>query len=514
MNPGSAAEPGTQFADEPVVMRRLTRSEYDHSVRDILNIDLGLAYNFPGEEVVRGFTNNAFALTFPPLLAEKALAASKQIAARVGNNLSQYVPCAAVAPDAACAQQFIDSFGKSVLRRPVTAEESAGLAAVFQTGNKRSFARGVELVVEALFISAPFFYRVEFGDGVEIAGKPGLARPTSFEMASRLSYLAWNSTPDPQLLALATADALKSPEQVNSEFERLLSDPRARESVALFHGQWLEFSRTDSLNKDPSAFPTWKIEMRDAFRKELELFVDHAAWESSRGFEDLFTSNSDFANAELARFYGVSGPAGAAFEPVTLDASTRSGLFSRAGFLAFEGFDRTSPVRRAAFIRRQLLCQDPPPPPKDVPLLANDVSGASTVRERVTAHTNAPGCAPCHQLLDPLGFGLERYDAIGQYRETENGVTVDDTGAAYQSDIGDFKGAVELGQKYAASSQAQQCFAQQWYRFAFGRSPSVERFPSVQALATGVAATGGDYKSLLRRLVVLDEFVYRPKGSL
>ncbi len=515
MNPGTGNSPPalSQLQDEPVVMHRLTGTEYDNTVRDLVGTNLQLARTFPSKEVARGFDNNAFTLTFPAQLAESAYTASQQVAQRISSNLATFVPCAST-PDQACARQFITSFGQQVLRRPLAADEIEKLVAVFDVGNRRTFARGIELVVSSLTISAPFWYRMEFGDGQAVLNKPDMVRPTSFEMASRLSYLAWNSTPDSGLLGAAEQDALKTPEQIQAAFARLLSDPRAHEAVANFNDQWLQISRVAAVNKDPVVFPSWKSTMGEAMAKELALFSEQIAWNSARGFEDLFTSSASFADADLAAFYGATsatGASGADFTPVTLDSAKRAGFFARAGFLALEGFNQTSPVRRAAFIRRRLLCQDPPPPPPNVKNTPIPPSASNTTKDRAIAHSGNPACQGCHQLLDPVGFGLENYDAIGAYRTTENGLAVDGVGTVLQSDIGDFKGAVDLGQKFSVSVQAEECMAQQLYRFAYGRSPSEQRYSSVAQLSKVVRATGGNYQELLRTLVTLDEFLYRPK---
>ncbi len=515
MNPGTGNSPPalSQLQDEPVVMHRLTGTEYDNTVRDLVGTNLNLARTFPSKEVARGFDNNAFTLTFPAQLAESAYTASQQVAKRISSNLATFVPCAST-PDQACARQFITSFGQEALRRPLAADEIEKLVAVFDIGNRRTFARGIELVVSSLTISAPFWYRMEFGDGQAVPSKPDMMRPTSFEMATRLSYLAWNSTPDSGLLSAAQQDELKTPEQIQAAFARLLTDPRAHEAVANFNDQWLQISRVAAVNKDPMLFPTWKSAMGEAMGKELAMFSEQIAWNSARGFEDLFTSSASFANADLAAFYGATGATGATdtdFTAVTLDSAKRAGFFARAGFLALEGFNQTSPVRRAAFIRRRLLCQDPPPPPPNVKNTPIPPSASNTTKDRAIAHSSNPACQGCHALLDPVGFGLENYDAIGAYRSTENGLAVDGVGTILQSDIGDFKGAVELGQKFSVSVQAQECMAQQLYRFAYGRSPSEQRYASVTRLASVIKATGGNYPELLRTLVTLDEFLYRPK---
>ncbi len=521
--PGSGGTGGaTATAPGAVVMRRLTRLEYDNTLRDVAGTTQSMVNGFPSEERDFGFNNNGAALTFPPTLGDAAFTAAQTAARGVVANLATHVACAPTkTPE--CADQFIRDFGEKAWRRPLTAEEAARLRGVFDVGNGQvGFDLGIEMVATSMLVSAPFWYRVELGDGKPVANVPNMVRPTSFEMATRLSYFLWNSAPDAALRALGTQDALKDPAAIKTQALAMLGDPKARQAVANFDAQWLQTDKTDGINKDPNIFPKWTTELRPLLNTEMTTMLSHAAWDVPNGLQDLLTTPNSFMNATLAKYYGVSGPTGAAFAPVQLDSATRSGILTRAGLLAFDGFVQTSPTLRGAYIRRRFLCGQPPPPDPQAAKMKPPPSPTVTTRQQSEAHASSAACKGCHQFIDPIGFGLEKYDAIGLYRETENGQAVDDTGnvkgmaadgSEIPSDIGAFKGAVELGQKMAASNTATDCFAQNWFRFTNGRAPDAADAATLKSLGELVRSNGGNHQELITALTQTDAFLYRPKAG-
>ncbi|MDX2053501.1 MAG: DUF1592 domain-containing protein [Polyangiaceae bacterium] len=524
LDPTGTGGTGTPGSAPPgaVVMRRLTRDEYDNTLRDIAGVTQSQAGSFPNEETDFGFNNNGAALTFPPTLGDAAFTAAQTAARQVVANFATHVTCATPqTPE--CADQFITEFGEKAWRRPLTAAEKTRLRGVFDVGNSQTgFDLGIEMVTSSMLISAPFFYRVEVGDGMPVPGKQNLVRPTSWEMASRLSYFLWNSAPDATLRSLAAQDALKDPDAIKAQALAMLADPRARQAVANFNQQWLQTGRMNGINKDPNIFPEWKTELRPLLRKEIDTLLERAAWDSPSGLQDILTSNTTFMNADLAKFYGVTGPTGTAFEAVQVDAATRSGILSRAGLLAIDGFVETSPTLRGAYIRRRLLCGEPPPPDPAAAALKPPPSATSTTRQRSEQHANVEPCKSCHMFIDPIGFGLEKYDALGKYREMQNNLPIDDSGnvvgmasngAQIASDIGPFKGAVELGQKMAASTTVTDCFAQQWFRFTNGRAPVAADAPAIQELGQLVRTNGGNHRELITALTQTDAFLYRPASG-
>lgn len=510
---GGDSEGSGEAAASPVVMRRLTRTEYNNTVRDLVGDDSAPGSIFPPEETVHGFDNNAEALTFPPVLADQALNVATRLAKDVAPRAEEFAPCASTAPDTACAETFIRAFGARAWRRPLTDDEVAGLLPVYEAGSSDGFERGVELTVQSILISAPFFYRVEVGDGTPVAGKPGLVHPTSWEMASRLSYFLWGTMPDDALFDAAERGELGTPEEVLAQAERMLDDPRVHEAVANFHGQWLLVGGIGALDKDPEVFSTWETTTAELLLQETSTFLDHVAFEG--GITDLFTAGYSFRNDALAAYYGAEPVGSDAFELVTsLAPERRGGILTQAGVLAqHAAFDQSSPTLRGMFVRERLLCGVLPPPPPDVDNTPAAPGPMQTTRERYEQHANDPSCVGCHRLMDPIGFGLEGYDGAGLFREEEAGMPVDARGEVIDSDVGPFEGGVELGQKLAQSEDVRACIARQWFRFAYGRDEDVDQDGPMLEQIAQVIAESNAYRELLLGLTQTDAFLYLPNPT-
>lgn len=499
---------------EPITMRRLTRFEYDNTVLALLGDDSEPAQVFPPEERVDAFDNNATALTFPPVMAEQAMSTGRRLADRIAVDLESWVPCGT--QDLDCGRQFIEDLGSRAWRRPMEDDEIERLIDVFAHGmQSEGFERGVQMAAHAILISAPFFYRVERGDGQAVEGKPGLMRPSSWEMASRLSYLLWGEPPDETLWQAAEADALREPAQIQAQVDRLIADPRARRAVARFHLLWLGLEPVDSIAKDPERFVDWSPDLPKSFRAELDAFVDDVFWSPGGSIEQLLTASHSFVDGPLAAFYGLEGgaPGGEQLVRVQLDPSRRAGLLTRPGLLALHaGFDQTSPTHRGLLVRQQLLCDVMPPPPPEVDDTPTEPTDDQTTRGRVEEHTSNETCAPCHSLIDPIGFAFEHYDATGAFREDEHGLAIDARGEATDSDVGEFDGLEQLGRALADSADVRRCVATQWYRYAYGRreDETLDGPAVVDELDATLEDTGGDLQALLRALTRTDAFLYMP----
>lgn len=471
------------------VMRRLTREEYDNTVSDMLGAPLTPAQSFPVEEKVKGFDNNGSALSFPGVLAEQSLAASAQLAKAAAAKASTWNSCASGGGSTDCARKVIEGFGRRAWRRPLAAEEIDRLMGVFEKGE--TFLEGIEMAAQSLLISVPFFYRVErVGDKARTA--------TSWEMASRLSYLIWKSLPDEELFAAAADNKLTTEAQIAAQAQRMLSDGKAKRTFAAFNKQWLELSKISTAAKDPKTFPKWNNDYADLLRKGAEAFAAHVAAEGK--VSDLFTAGYVFVNDDLAPYYGASKPGSTAFKKVELDdPKRRAGILTQGGMLAsHSGFNSTSPTFTGRYIREQLLCGTLPPPPPDVNVMIGLAPPDQTTREHHTAHNNNPQCTGCHRLMDPIGFAFEEYDAMGQHRTTEHGKPIDATGEAVDTDLGKFTGVTELAQKLVNSDDAAACWAKQWFRFAFGRLETSGDEAAVQALKTSLRKEGTFRELLLQ----------------
>jgi hypothetical protein len=357
-----------------------------------------------------------------------------------------------------------------------------------------------------------FLYRVELGTA---AGVANLSRPTSSEMASRLSYLLWGSMPDQALLDAAKADQLTTKEQVLAQAQRMLEDPRAREVVRFFHDTLYGINGLDGLQRDATFFPTYTPALASLFRQETEQYLDNIVWDGGGDFGTIFTGNYSFVNETLAKFYGIAGVTGDAFQRVNLDPAKRAGILTQASLLTTTTpGSHTNPVARGKFIFTKLLCGTVPDPPPALMVKEPEADPTRTTRERFMAHRTNPSCASCHSMLDGIGFGLDHYDGVGLWQELDNGKPIDDTGNVPSGDAaGDFKGAIELGQKIANSQDARNCYVGQWLSFAYGRLEQAGDACTRQQLVEAFKSSNGNVKQLLVALTQSDDFLYRPAAS-
>ncbi len=510
----------------PAPLRRLTRVEYDNTVFQLLGDNTRPARAFPPDEEAGGFDNQAAALSVSPVLAEGHLTAAEELAARyVERRMPEFGGCAGSADAidrnacAADARAFIQSFGLRAFRRPLTADEVRLHERLFAEGvtlgdGPYDAAAGFTLVIEAMLQSPHFLYRVEFGDGVEV--EDGVVGLTAYEMASRLSYLLWNTMPDQVLLDAAAAGALTDPSEIERQAARLAVAPRARAAVRDFHRQWLgldEIGHIASLGKDTRVYPEYDEAVLPLLQEEAEAFIEHVVFDGAGTMEALFTAPYSMMNADLAAFYGLdqSGLPAREFGPVELDESRYAGFLTQAGLLAHHAKpDGSSPVHRGLFVRERLLCQIPPPPPDIVPE-APLVDDTLTTRQQYAQHEADPLCAGCHRLMDDIGFGFEQFDGLGRYRETQNGQPIDATGVFNETiDIdGPFDGVVEMAHRLAESEQVRDCVVRQWFRYGHGRAETSADTCTMDTLSADFEASGRDIQSLLIALTRTDAFRYR-----
>jgi hypothetical protein len=293
------------------------------------------------------------------------------------------------------------------------------------------FEAGIEMALQALISSTEFLLRIE-RDPKSVAPETNY-RLNDIELASRLSFFLWSSIPDDELLNLATAGRLKDAKVMQQQVRRMLADPRAQALVTNFAGQWLYLRNLAAVTPDPRLFPDFDDNLRQAFRRETELFFESIVKED-RSVLDLLRANYTFLNERLAKHYGISNVYGSRFQRVTLGSdSVRGGLLGQGSVLTVSSYaTRTSPVLRGKWILENILGTAPPPPPPNVPPLGENKSGsqALSMRDRMVQHRANPACATCHQLMDPVGLSMENFDAIGRWRNrSEAGVAVDASGS-------------------------------------------------------------------------------------
>ncbi|MEM6996529.1 MAG: DUF1592 domain-containing protein, partial [Myxococcota bacterium] len=392
---------------------------------------------------------------------------------------------------------------------PLTAAESAAYASLLD--ESETSEDGVRLMVQTILQSPNFLYVVELS--LPDPAADNIAVLDGYELATRLSLFLWNSIPDPALLDAAEAGDLASAEGLRDEALRLLADSKARDAVAGFHTQWLGVDELDHTTKSTEMFPEWNVTMQSAMHAEMERFAQAVVLQGDGKLETLLSADFSYIEDPLFDLYGVAKPAGHTVgEPVPLNPNERAGLLTQAGFLAAHAHpDQSGPIQRGVEVRTNLLCTPPPPPPPGINAIPPNLDPNATTREIFEAHTEDPACAGCHSLIDGIGLGFEGYDAIGAYRETQNGLPVDQTGTVLGSDVdGDFDGAVELANKLATSDDVRTCVARQWFRYAFGRIEDNDGDAcSLEVLDDAFAASDYDVRELMVALVQTDAFRYR-----
>ena len=330
----------------------------------------------------------------------------------------------------ACVEQIITDLARRAYRRPVTRAEIDSLLRFVDLAktNGQSAEQGVQLAIQAILVSPNFLFRIERDPDPR---NPELVHEVSaYELASRVSYFLWSSMPDDELLALAESGKLREPRVLEAQVDRMLADPRAAAFAANFAGQWLETRNLDTMKPDPDKFKEWNPELREAMKAETAMFFDHVLREN-RPISDFLNADYTFLNERLAAHYGIDGVTGSELRRVPLTTDRRGGVLSQGAVLTVSSYPtRTSPVIRGKYVLQNLLGMPPPPPPADVPLLEESAGAqAKSVREQLEVHRANPTCASCHRNMDPLGFGLENYDAIGRWRDTDGEFPVDASGA-------------------------------------------------------------------------------------
>lgn len=518
--PTVGGTPPEQILDSPACqtpspgdapLRRLSNAEYRNTVIDLLgHEDLveTLAASFVSETESLGFRNNAAFLSVSTLVAQQYMDAAERIAEAVAADGS-VLPCEPEAGDEAeCARQLITDFGKRAYRRPLTSEEIASYEGLYeQAATEFDFTTGVEWIVYTMLQSPHFLYRVELGAP---AADQAITRPTSYEMASRLSYLLWQSAPDESLLDAAEAGELDTAAAVEAQARRMLDDAKASRVLEYFE-QWLDTDALAGMDRDRTVFPDLPSDLAALYRSETRAFVDALLRDPSGSFTDLLTAPYTYANDTLAEHYGLEGASGSAFERV--EAPGRAGVLTQGMLWAHDKATRTSIVNRGKKIRLDLFCHIVPAPPNDVELDLEGIGEGLTQRERLELHRAEPTCNACHAQLDPLGVAFEAFDAVGRAR------TVDETGAAVETESvitgtadadGPVSGATELAAKLAQSDEVRACYTKQSFRFFFGRDVAEADACSEAQLLKAFRDSDYNLRELLVALTKTDAFLYRP----
>jgi hypothetical protein len=496
-------------------MGRLTRVEYDHTVRDLLHVGSTPAAGFAADDGTIGFEVGG---NVSPLLAEQYVDAALSLAdaaaadpAAVDAALGRCPTSGAEAE--ACVRAFLERFTRLAFRSEVETREVDELVALYREGVRIDGHRGGLTAAFAGVLASPrFLYHRES----EPAGEPGTVGPVDgYTVASRLSYFFWRSMPDEALLDAAEAGELADADQVEAAARRMIEDPRFERGTHDFVRQWLGLDGLSRLTKDTRIVPGWSTDLRASLRTSLDAFVDHVMEEEEGSFEALMTSNVVFADEPLATalgepFASVDPETGLA--RITLPSEERAGLLTQPALLALLAKpNQSDPIHRGVFVRTRVLCDVLEAPPNDVDLTPPDLDPSLTTRQRFDMHRTEPTCAACHTLIDPIGYGFEHYDALGSYRERENDLAIDARGEVIEGGdaSGEFDGAVELAHQLAASRRVQQCMARQVFRFATGRIEQRGDTCSTRALDGAFRRSGLDVRELMVAVARTDAFRMR-----
>jgi hypothetical protein len=485
-------------------LRRLSRAEYDATLKDLLQDATSSGFAMLPADPTDPFDNDYLGQLPSGALVEAVEKLAQDAAKRALSNAvvkSSILPCSPSGPaDSACFDQFVRTFGRRVLRRPVTAEELTRYRALLpyaQEANDFNFA--LELAITALLQEPDFLYRVELGTAVP--GRAGVFRLTPFELATRLSFFLWGSTPPEWLLDAASAGQLSTTEQVHAAAERLLQDPRARARVSRFHALWLGFHRL------PHA-----LNLTQAMQAESDALIQRTIFEQPSSYLDLFRSTDTYANTVLATHYGLTKTDSNPFSWISYGASGRKGILSHGSVLsAGAKFDDTSPTQRGIFVRTRLLCEEVPKPPANANVDDPPTSPTSNCKvDRYAAHASVGDCKSCHSALDPIGFGLEKYDRAGQFRTHDlNEPSCTISGQGFLQGVGEFSGPAQLGDLLVQTGKLEACVVTQLYRFAIGRKELTEERSNVSRLTHDFQESGYAFKSLLMNIVSDETFAFR-----
>lgn len=494
----------------------MSNAEYRNTVSDLLgkatfaDIAKQVSEKFVSETESLGFRNNASFLQVNSVVATQYMDAAETIAAAVRTDPS-VLPCTPQAgSEKACATQFIREFGKKAYRRPLLDEEVARYEKVYDDARKSyPFAAGIEWITFSMLQSPHFLNRVEFG-GTPMTGAT-FARPTGYEMASRLSYLLWQSMPDAELFRAADANELGTDAEVLAQAKRMLADPKAHR-VYQFFDEWLDTDRLPQVARDEQVFPTFNDTLPTLQAEETKQFIEAVLWKGGAGFKELMTAPYSYVNGALAQHYGVSGVTGTAFARV--DMPGRAGLITMGGPLSVhDKATRTSIVLRGLKIRTDFLCQTIGAPPADVVTDLPDITPGLNQRDRLQQHRQVALCASCHDKMDPIGIVLDNFDALGRSRTQDEGGNPINTSSELTHTLdanGPVADAVQLAQRLADSREVRECFATQTFRFFYGRGEKQADDCSLKQLFTAFEKSSYSVQDLLVALTQTDAFLYRP----
>jgi hypothetical protein len=543
----AASAPDTDGKDaNRITLRRLNRTEYNNTIRELFGLDLRPADEFPPDDLGYGFDNNGDVLSLPPLLLEKYSAATDKVteAAFRSDAVRQHLlqpppddpmllPYRAVTypvrdfgkrlilssadlPSLSPSEKELDqayqvlrAFADRAYRRPITHDELTRLLRFVEAAQKNGedYEKGIRLALRAVLLSPHFLFRIEMDAEPGQASAPRL---NDFQLATRLSYFLWSSMPDEELFRHAAQKTLRQRETLSAQVVRMLRDPRSHALAENFAGQWLQTRALKDCTPDPGTYPDFDESLRAAMLRETELFFD-AIVREDRSVLEFLDADSTFVNERLARHYGIPGVPGNEFRRVSLAGIARAGILTQASVLTVTSNPtRTSPVKRGKWILDNILGTPPPPPPPGAGDLGDDPEGvpSGSLRQRLEQHRANPSCASCHRRMDPLGFGLENFDAVGAWRDSDGPFPIDSSGTLPGGQS--FNGPPQLRAILKARPDAfARCLTEKLLTYALGRGLERRDRRALNEIVRKLAPKGYRFSILVLAIAHSDPFQRR-----
>lgn len=498
-----AGKPCTQPEEAPnPILRPLTKVEFNNTVHDLFGLTADYADDIPTEIRVMFFKNNADSNYVSDSHMDAYMRVAKTIAEDIVSTKFQPISGCSVSSGEACANAIITKLGPRIWRRPVTPEEAGQLLAIFKVGEEASPETGFQMLFRA-FLSSPYFtYRNEIGSAGSLS---------PHEIAHVLSYFFWASVPDDELRALADSREITKPLVLLAQAKRLMASPKAKTGIREIVDGLMGYTRVETVGKSQQKFPAFTTNIRKAMIAETEDSFDYWIRSKNGKFQDLFTANYTVGSSELAAFYQAKLSQDNGTQIINFEDSKRRGLLGLGALLSgFAAADETNPIKRGKLVREQLLCEILPLPDGDIaPLPVNP--GLST-RERFAQHSKDPACRSCHLRIDGIGFGMEDFDAVGLYRDQENGKPLDASGEVVGIDGRDsnsFNGVEGLSNLLKDSERAKRCLVLQTFREAAGRFETKGDVCNLRAIADDFIQKDSTISEMLINLITNGKIMQR-----
>lgn len=514
LRPGPSGPPPSPFVcDEVAVgetpLRRLTREQYQHTVEDVFEVETDVGAMLSPDERAGAFATN-LSTSVDRASLDAYLDAAETVAREA--DMASLDDCDLLTEDAiACAGRFVRRFGRLLYRRPLDLQEENRILGIYAEYGATDHHRGLRIALSTMLVSPFFLYH----DDYTVAGAAdGALEPLSAHgVAERMAFFLWNAGPDEALLDAAEDGRLDRPEGIREEASRMLLDRRARRGVAAFHRAWLGLEELPATTRDAELYPDFDEALARAMVQETEGFAEHVVLEGDGNLATLLTATWSIVPAELHAHYGL--PSGTPVDrPVELPAQQRAGMFTHASFLTAQAHQQVSSLtRRGKLIREEVFCEDLPEPPDAADLTVPAPAPGATTRERFEEHRANETCATCHERIDPIGFAYESFDAVGRWRDLDQGLPVDTEGDLLGTDVDrTVDGPVQMAAALAESVQVERCVVRQWFRFALGRRETDADNCSL-AQAEAAMEAPDNLRQLILSIVTSESFRHRPAGE-